>query len=320
MITKQLRNKLYGYLTKKLGMYDYTRGWLKGNCPSCGKSDKFGIHLGMYRSNCFVCGYHERPLHVVAHIEDINISQVLVMLKAFEGLEYIEPPVKELEQVTVELPLGFRLLGQGDDTVATAIRNYIKNKRGLDPSTLAHKGFGYCIDGPLFGYLIAPYYNNGKLVYYQGRRVLGSGAKFENPNVEDIGRGKTTLIYNQDALYYYEHVYAVESVFNAETVGDNGISFGGKKLSNWQISAIVSSPIERVTIILDPDAYREALELAMQLVQFKRVKVILLPDDQDVNSYGRHDTMLKVWRNRFLTYNDLLKLKHNAERSEYSHI
>ena len=119
MLSKHLIGKLYEYFKTRLGMYDYTKGWLKGNCPSCGREDKFGVHLGMYRSNCFVCGYHERPLYVVSFIEGLDYNGTLVFLKALEGVEYIEPKFKELEDHKMVLPDGFRLLNQGTGVVAS---------------------------------------------------------------------------------------------------------------------------------------------------------------------------------------------------------
>jgi len=36
VFNNEIKNKINEYLLKKLGMYDYRRGWLKGDCPSCG--------------------------------------------------------------------------------------------------------------------------------------------------------------------------------------------------------------------------------------------------------------------------------------------
>ena len=78
MINKSLKNQMYAYFKNRLGMYDYTRGWLKGTCPSCGREDKYGVHLGANRTNCFVCGYHERPLYVISKAENLLINEVII--------------------------------------------------------------------------------------------------------------------------------------------------------------------------------------------------------------------------------------------------
>ena len=319
MINKHTIDRLYTYFKDRLGMYDYTKGWMKGTCPACGREDKFGVHLGMYRTNCFVCGYHERPLYVVCTVEGLTAPEALIYLKTFEGLEYIDPVVKEFEEKPVNLPEGFVTLDQGQGLMGKAMRGYIRNKRGLDPHILSRKGFGYCESGKLFGYLIMPFYVKGRLVYYHTRRVLGIGPKFDNPEIEEFGIGKSVLIYNIDALYYYDHIYLVESVLNAETLGDNATATGGKKVSRHQKTSYISSPCQRITIILDPDAYLEAIQLGLELVNYKRIKIVLLPEGEDVNKYGHDNTMKRVWKSRYLSYQDLLKMKHDYERAQHSH-
>lgn len=301
-------------------MFDYTRGWLKGNCPSCGRENKFGVNLATNKTNCFVCSYRDKPILVVSKVEGLDWQSTLRFLGTFESLEYKEPTVIEYERKVVNLPSGFRLLNEGDDYMAKLVRNYIINKRKLNIDRLSNKGFGYCIEGKFMGYLILPYYMKGQLVYYTTRRLLSIGPKFDNPPIEDFGIGKSTLIYNMDSLYLYRSVYLLESVFNAETIGDNTIAMGGKSISDWQISTIIKSPIEAITIILDPDAYLYAINLGMKLIDYKRVKVVNLPEGEDVNSIGRDKTLLMVRRTRYQEYKDLIKLRNNAQGAEYSHI
>ena len=38
-------------------MFVYRRGWLKGDCPECGKDKKYGVNIALNRTNCFSCGY-----------------------------------------------------------------------------------------------------------------------------------------------------------------------------------------------------------------------------------------------------------------------
>jgi hypothetical protein len=291
---------------------------MKGACPSCGSEGKFGVHLGMYRTNCFKCGYHDKPLYVVGFVEGLGYHESLNFLRAFEGLEYKEPILEGLIEKPLILPEGFMLLNQGEAEVAKAMRNYVR-KRGLDPTRLSKRGFGYGVGDKYFGYLIMPYYFKGRLVYFTTRRVIGHGPKFDNPDIEDIGIGKSVLIYNHDAIHYYDHVYILESVLNAETLGDNSIALGGKKISKHQTTSLITSPCERYTIILDPDAYLEALSLGLKLVPYKRVKVVMLPLDTDANSLGRRETMLRVWKTRYMDYNDLLRLKKSYEGTEFTH-
>ena len=77
-------------------MRDYRRGWMKGDCPDCGKVDKFGINLSMNRTNCFYCGYHPNPITVIMNYENLsNYSDVIKIINGFEGLTQYEPLVEK---------------------------------------------------------------------------------------------------------------------------------------------------------------------------------------------------------------------------------
>lgn len=318
MLTKKLKDRLYSYFTNRMGMFDYTRGWMKGDCPACGAENKFGVNLASNRSHCFKCEYADRPLDVVGLVEHLDANGTRKYLNGIEGIEYKDPIVIEYERKAVNLPIGYCNLMDGDHFLGMLARNYLRG-RGLNVKKLSRRGFGYCSEGPLFGYIVLPYYLNGELIYYSTRRLLSIGPKFDNPKIEDFGIGKSSLIYNIDALNYYSTIYVVESVFNAETIGDNAIALAGKSISPWQLSALIKSPATNFIILLDPDAYAYAITLAMQLTNFKRVKVVLLPETQDVNSWGRDNTLTLVRKTRYQEYKELLKLKNANSRTQHTH-
>ena len=107
----------------------------------------------------------------------------------------------------------------------------------------------------------------------------------------------------------------MESVLNAETLGNNACATGGKLVSSYQVDLLIKSPVEKLVLLLDPDGYLQAIKLALELSFYKRVKVCLLPNNMDVNSLGKRATMKTVYKTPYLPYNQLLKLKLNYERS-----
>jgi len=314
-VNKEILGKLQTYFISRLGMYEYRRGWLKGECPKCGRVDKYGVNLSMGKTNCFVCGYNSRPIEVIRELENLrSYSETLIFIKAFESSSFFEYVPEILESPSLTMPTGFKLLNQGNGEVGKIIRRYVKG-RGLNIENLSLRGFGYCDTGEYFGHFIIPYYQNGQLVYFNARRVIGGGTKFKNPPEEVVGIGKSLVIYNVDALGIYEKIYLVESAINAETLGDNSIGIGGKKISNYQLSQLIrKSSITNLIIILDPDAYLEALNLGLTLVHYKKIKIIRLPEGEDVNSLGKRATMMFIRKSKFLDYSALLKMKLNYER------
>lgn len=319
MMNKQIMKRLNTYFQKRVGMFVYKRGWLKGDCPSCGKEKKFGVNLGQNRTNCFVCGYKKKPFEVMMDIEGFgNKSEGTSYLLNFEELEVIEyiADINKNEHKIAYLPPHFKSIMVGESQYAKSARSYLKG-RGFDIEKLALSGWGYCTEGKWKGYIIMPFYHRGNLIYFNARLYLGSGTKHNNPPADEFGVGKNQIIYNIDALYKYKRIYLVESVMNAETLGDRAISIGGKTISQSQLTTIIRSQVEEVVIILDDDAIKYAIKLAMELCFYKKVKLIEVPENKDVNDLGKVETLKRVFREDFTNYNKLLKRLHEVTKHTY---
>lgn len=316
-LNKNTKRKLTDYFMSRLGMFEYRRGWLKGDCPSCGKQFKFGVNISQNRTNCFYCKYNKRPFDVMMDIERItDYNEARLFLSKFDGRDFVESPTLIEEKFSAEenktLPDGFKLITDGKSQLARSARKYLEG-RGFDIKELARSGWGYGTEGDYFGYIIIPFYQEGKMKYFITRAFMSNGPKFNNPKADDYGIGKSMLIYNVDCLQIYKTVYIVESVMNAKTLGDNAIAIDGKKISRYQLNVLIKSSVERFIIILDPDAYQEAIELAIDLFNYKMVKVVKLPDGVDVNDIGRKRTLHYVYKNRYLSYTDLIQKKFQNE-------
>lgn len=311
---ESVRGKLFKYFQGRLNIKASTKGWWRCNCIWCGGQYSMGIHLEESKAHCFKCTEHKAPMRVLMDIENFDTFdqayQFINIQQEYEAYEAQMRIVKR-EIKPVELPETFTLLSQGNSQYGRSARSYVAG-RGFNVNRLSLKGVGYCTGGDYSGYIIFPFYRKGKLIYFQGRRYLATGPKMKNPSSEDFGIGKEQIIYNQDALYIYNKVYGVESITNAETLGDQAIATLGKSLSQWQISHMIASPCKSLIIILDPDAYKEAIESAMQIVNYKRTKVVKLPDgDKDVNDYGKAKTLEFVSKTPFQDYSELFRLKLN---------
>ena len=310
---KSIQGKLFHYFQQRLRIKASTKGWWRSDCPLCGGKYTFGIHLSESRAHCFKCLESLKPLRLLMIMEKFEtINEVYKYLSIQQEYEYYDTyskiPIREFKQV--ELPQGFKLLTQGENLIAKAARHYI-HKRGFDIEKLALNGIGYCDEGEYNGYIIFPYYRKGELVYYQGRIFQGAGTKMKNPPDSQFGIGKSQVVYNLDAFYIYQKVYLVESITNSLTLGDPAGGINGKKISDHQLSQILMSPCSSIVILLDPDAYTEALKLGMQLCHYKKVKVVKLPDEKDVNDLGKSETLKYVKETPWQSYMDLYRLKIN---------
>ena len=245
-------------------------------------------------------------------IENLDTySELITFLKHgdFTEFEFREEKVELPEAKPVYLPEFFKLINQGESHIAKITRNYLEH-RGFNINELSKQGIGYCTKGDYFGYVILPFYSNGKLTYFNARLVIGNGPRYNNPPKSVTGLGKEFLIFNEDALELYNQVYICEGVFNALTIGERAIATMGKAVSAYQVNKLIKSPVKRFILLLDPDAKKQSISLALKLVNFKSVKVIYLPEGKDVNDIGKKEVMKLVWRTRYQDYKTLIKMKN----------
>lgn len=313
-VTNEFKGKVKTYLVKRLGAFEYKHGWLRVPiCPYCHRENKMGVNLSMWRTNCFRCGEHPSPTQMIMDIENLdNYGELIKLLNngEFTELEFRDEKVELNEKKPIYLPEGFKNISLGTSQLAKSMRSYM-SKRGFDVKVLSKFGIGYCNKGPLFGYIIIPFFYGGELRYYNARQVMGNGPRYNNPSKDLTGLGKEFLIFNYDALSMYRSVFICEGAINALTLGDRGIALMGKAFSRYQVNQIIKSSCEHVIILLDPDAKEYAIKLALELSPFKKVKVVFLPENEDVNSIGKSETLKLIYQTRYMQYKDLIKLKNS---------
>lgn len=310
-LNNHTKGRLHEYFRYKLKAFDYRHSWMKSDCPYCGGEKKFGINLSNNRCNCFKCGEHPSPISLVMYLENVDsFTEVKAILNSddYTGYVFKEEKVELKGKKEFFLPEGFKNISMGTSLLARSARNYLK-KRGFKIEELARKGWGYCNTGKYLGYIIIPFTEHGQLTYFNARLYMGAGPKYNNPEVDVTGLGKSFIIYNADALEIYRTIYICEGAINAETLGENGIATGGKAVSRWQVNKFIKSQVEKFIILIDPDAKDKALDLAFKLVPFKKVKVVFLPDNEDVNSLGKQRTLEYVRETTYQTYQELLTIK-----------
>lgn len=313
-ITNQFKSRLRTYFIKRLGAFDYKHGWLRiPTCPYCGREQKLGVNLSMYRTNCFRCNAHPSPAQLIMDIEGFTEYHELINFLnngQFDELQFKEEKIELAESKPVYLPDGFRNISLGDSQLAKSIRGYIK-KRGFNLEKFSRCGIGYGTMGTTYGYLIIPFYYRGQLRYYNARNVIGKGPRYNNPNKDITGLGKQFIIFNHDALEMYRSVFICEGALNALTIGDRAIATMGKVVSKYQLNELIKAPCQQYIILLDFDAQKYAIELALKLIQYKKVKLVLFEDNRDVNDLGRKAVLKKVYETRYATYQGLIKLKNS---------
>lgn len=82
---------------------------------------------------------------------------------------------------------------------------------------------------------------------------------------------------------------------------------------DYQLNELIKASCQRYIILLDFDAQKYAIELALKLILYKRVKLVLFEDSRDVNDLGKKAVLKKVYQTRYTTYQELIKLKNSLK-------
>lgn len=305
--------KAYSYFSSNFVLKKTSAGWYAFKCPFCasiGDSMKHAVHFQYGMTKCWVCGYKEHIVDFIVDYEGVKPSEAKRILRESKPSNIDFDLIEAKHQIVsaVELPVGYRSILDGKGVMADRARNYLES-RGFDLKELDRMGIGYCVhdedDIPenedYFGYIIIPFKQRGRLVYYIGRDYIGNFLRYKNPEKAKFGVGKGDLLFNEDALNIFDECFFTEGWADALTMGRQGISTQGWSFSQKQKMKILKSSCERLVFI--PDAgkdntgeyfYEKAVKLAMDFINHKEVVVLDLnsvADGKDVNEIGKRTVL-----------------------------
>jgi hypothetical protein len=98
--------------------------------------------------------------------------------------------------------------------------------------------------------IILPIYQNGQLVYFQGRSLdPGEPRKYKNPTLS-----KGSIIYNRDVFNKDKPIVIVEGLIDAMQLGTQGTSALGASISDSFLKTVISCTNSDVILALDNDS------------------------------------------------------------------
>ena len=321
------KEKVYAYFFKFHGpITPSTNGWYDCTCPFCGKP-KFAINLEYMSGKCWKGCFNGYLVDVIQRYHGIGYFEAREFIDAMEPTLFRAPyAVKVVNKHSKILPNGYKPILTGNNVLANRARNYLIG-RGFDLNYLDMIGVGYCDESHpeknrnYFGYIIIPFKRRGAVVYFIGRSFIGDAQRYKNPGKADVGVGKADFFFNEEALYSNHKVYAVEGWACAATLKKQGISMQGSKISVIQRNIILHSPVNEVVFIPDAGYYNNGLEMAYEIIQYKKVKVLNLNQFQadglgkDVNEIGAEHILKLEEDTPWLDMTTLFKETINARPS-----
>ena len=314
------RDKVYTLMDKYFGpVTKSSNGWYSCNCPLCGK-EKFAFNPDYLIGKCWRGCFNGFLVDVLRLYFSIDYFEAREMIDTTEsGLVRIPSGVnKVVRDAKIKLPVGYHPILDGNTNLAYRAREYLQN-RGFDLNYLDRIGLGYCSEADedvkknYLGYIIIPFKKSGALIYYIGRDFIGNYLRYKNPEKIDCGVGKMELLFNEEALYLQSKVYLTEGWACAATIGLQGISMQGSIPSTVQRNLIIKSEVKEVIVVTDAGYYTNGLDIAKQLMAYKKVKVINLDYfkengiGKDVNEIGKENLFNTEDKTQWMDQNFLFR-------------
>jgi len=297
---------------------------LQVNCPHCQEREGLGYPDGKFNleintaKRVFRCWKCDEPKFTGSLGRLVRLFGTSIDYDLYKSYAAIYPDYgeydddEEREYVAVKLPEEMVLFSEMDVTNSEHFEayNYLINDRKISRDILLRYRLGFCTTGRYAKRIIVPSYDiNGEINYFVGRTYdpTEKKRKYDNPKSD-----KDLIIFNEGFINWDSTVYLVEGAFEMLTFPVNIIPMLGKTLSTTLFLKLKEFKPD-VVILLDPDAYKDSIELYYQLHTIyvgceERVKLVKLPTNDDLDELRRNhgiDAVIKALRTaRGLTVDD----------------
>ena len=205
---------------KYRGGFKFENDWVSYNCFNCQHKASYLEGSGEFSDDMVT-------LLRALSVDDMQINKLrLIGLKNGKPVKLEPVKINLLYPQEIEMPEHFYEVGSSDNIMNELALEYLKNRC----ITMENKKFFLSNDKKWKGRLIIPFYYKNKLVYYQGRDLLGkSKNRYKNP---DTAIPRDNIVYNFDQLNN-EKIYIVEGAFDAMSI--DGTAILGNVFSKQQI-------------------------------------------------------------------------------------
>lgn len=268
-------------------------------CDANGDKAHLWVNVVKHKAICYRCGIkHSDLTGILMQIGALSRAEAKKMRQQQEGSQGLwlglrtklaqefNETKRESWHPTLQLPQEFEPIQKPSD-----VPRYLQ-ARGVTFKDCTTYGLGVCQSGFYKDRVIVPIHNvRGALVSFVARTMGKAEPKVLYPKGSKTGR----VLFNESRATGWDTVIAVEGVFDAIRVGENGVALFGKNATRMQITRLgYMGQTRKLVVMLDDDAAQEARALTRALARTcPDVWLATLPK-------GRHDPGecqdLEVWQ------------------------
>lgn len=286
-IIQNIFNDVNGYLQSSQ---------LQVNCPLCQEKEglsfpdgKFNLEINTAKRvfRCWKCDEPKFSGSLGRLIRTFGSRADYEVYKSYAGsFTYDYNSDDDDEQTFVDLPSEMILFSDMNisDSEHIEAYNYMLLDRKINRDLLIKYRVGFCLTGKYARRIIIPSYDEfGMVNYFVARKYDDYNKK--KPSYDNPKSNKDSIIFNDGYLNWDSTIYIVEGVFEMFSLPMNGVPLLGKTMST-SLFLKLKDLKPNIIIILDPDAYKNSIELFYQLNSIyvgyeDRVKIVKLSNKND---------------------------------------
>ena len=260
-------------------------------CPFCSHyKPKLQVNLVSQFWHCWVCDSKGRTLKQLFYKLNATPNQ-FIELTDIVGESYYYSEKSDIVEV-ISLPKEYIPLWKdgGNRIIRKHALLYLK-KRNITNKDIIKYEIGFCEEGLYRNRIIIPSYdNNNKLNYFIARNFYQGGMKYKNPPVS-----KNVIMF-ENHINWNLPIVICEGAFDAITIKRNVIPILGKTLPEALLEKMVNGGTNKVIIILDTDARKDALKMTEKLARYSIDSCLVKLTDKDPSEEG-FDNMINYINN-----------------------
>ena len=204
----------------------------------------------------------------------------------------------------IKLPDEFKSLSEPHTSIIKDHAMLFLKKRGITEQDIIRYNLGYCTEGQYQNRIIIPSYDeNGRLNYFVGRDFYSSTLKYKNPPIPKDVIGFDLYV------NWSLPIILVEGVFDAMSVKNNSIPLFGKSILPKLYGKIVEKKVKDIFIILDSDAFNDAIQITEKFVnEGINVNFVKL-DGKDPNDLGYKKMITQIDNSLPMDFKQIMEMK-----------
>ena len=208
------------------------------------------------------------------------------------------------DSLDIKLPDEFKSLSEPHTSIIKDHAMLFLKKRGITEQDILRYNLGYCVEGEYQNRIIVPSYDSdGRLNYFVGRDFYASTLKYKNPPIPKDVIGFDLYV------NWSLPIILVEGVFDAMSVKNNSIPLFGKSILPKLYGKIVEKKVKDIFIILDSDAFNDAIQMTEKFVnEGINVNFVKL-DGKDPNDLGYKQMITQIDNSLPMDFKQIMEMK-----------